>query len=173
MENLSHQEVILSLTDLQTSSNNKYLHQREKKISNKCQMHMLLLFCTTLPVLVLFLTLQFCSRNKPHNKQYMKQFSQLLLGIFGPFLHLTVKAVVFFSKYLSAECFPNKSCNYDFLFDFSGYILHCILSLHQLKETIPLFLNVRLLDQFNLYAVQYMGGNFLYTLLSCFYLNLT
>ena len=64
-------------------------------------MHMLLLFCTTLPVLVLFLTLQFCSRNKPHNKQYMKQFSQLFLGIFGPFLHLTVKAVVFFSKYLS------------------------------------------------------------------------
>ena len=94
-------------------------------------MHMLLLFCTTLPVLVLFLTLQFCSRNKPHNKQYMKQFSQLFLGIFGPFLHLTVKAVVFFSKYLSAECFPNKSCNYDFFvwFFWVHFALHCVLAL--------------------------------------------
>jgi hypothetical protein len=69
---------------------------------------MLLLFCTTILVLVLFLTLQFCSRNKPHNKQYMKQFSQLFLGIFGLFLHLTVRAVLFLSKYLNAECFLNK-----------------------------------------------------------------
>ena len=136
-------------------------------------MHMLLLFCTTLPVLVLFLTLQFCSRNKPHNKQYMKQFSQLFLGIFGPFLHLTVKAVVFFSKYLSAECFPNKSCNYDFFvwFFWVHFALHCVLALVERNNSFVL--NVRLLDQFNLLCSSVSVGNFLYTPLSCFYINLT
>ena len=139
-------------------------------------MHMLLLFCTTLLVLVLFLTLQFCSRNKPHNKQYMKQFSQLFLGIFGPLLHLTVRAVVFFSKYLNAECFSERSCNYDmnmneiFLiwFFWVHFALQCVLALVERNNS---FVSKRMIVR-SIQSVMH-GGNFLYTLLSCFYLNLT